>query len=461
MGIVREVASDPVGSEDDVVLNLSSSVNGLPLRARPLSTTLPLGSFAFFTSSGTEEVWRVRLGQSTQVDASATVGASGESERRDRARAASSLQPVAESPRSPDGARDQTTAIDWFGGRGYVARPGAEDHGPKVVQFGEQPSTSRATPCARARSQPDRPLASPTGTGRSLLSSPSRCSADRPVPPAPPRAHPALPSMAVLSRREVGAADMAEISALALGDADRVGGSAWLYAVLADGPGRHAEVVSLHLPELQPVQTTRFAVPAPATASHFDAPSGWLYLLCPAQQSKLLRIQMLDGHSSLPEGVEDAVHLPWPRALPLLLPFPEQRQLLLPFSSSPLDVESKTIRLCRIRLGTPLTPVSRPATPLPPRRCPHAAAPTPLPPRRCPSAAPPPPLLLPLTPTRVAAGDGGRGLPRDAGRPRHGGRHLRRRRRREGQRLPRLRIGRCAALAPLPSAPGGEGRRGA
>eukprot|EP00966_Prymnesium_polylepis_P089668 2076293-Prymnesium_polylepis.1 len=162
--------------------------------------------------------------------------------------------------------------------------------------------------------------------------------------------------MTVLSERVVGAADMADVGALVLGEQLAVGGAGSLHAVLTDASGTQAELLSLRLPELQPLYAVRFGVPSAVSAAYLDAASGWLYVLCAAVQPKLLRMRVVDGEPAAPAHRGDALALPWPAASSLLLPFGEQRQLLV-FAARARAVEGRPLRVCRIRLGTPLTEV--------------------------------------------------------------------------------------------------------
>lgn len=166
----------------------------------------------------------------------------------------------------------------------------------------------------------------------------------------------ALPSMALLSQREIGSADMTELTSMALGDAGRVGGAAWLYAVLTDSSRGQAELLMLRLPDVQPVQSTRFAVPSPVASAHFDSFSGYLYMLCVSAQPTLLRMHVDGGLSPSRVGKMEVLTLPWAKASGVLLPFPEQRQLLMLAAPGPSE-EGRPMRFCRVRLGTPLQEV--------------------------------------------------------------------------------------------------------
>ena len=205
--------------------------------------------------------------------------------------------------------------------------------------------------------------------------------------------------MSLLSEREVGAADMVDLTALALGETGRVGGALAIYAVLADASGKQAELVTLRLPEMQPLYATRFAVPSAVSSAFFDAASGWIYLLCAAAQPRIVRLRVTGGEPAA-LGRSDGLALPWAAAATLLLPFPEQRQLLVFGAARAVEgSEGRPLRVCRIRLGVPLTEV-RGAVVL--MAAMHRAAPSPL-------YAPPRAL-----PHRVA-GDARRRLSRDAG----------------------------------------------
>ena len=137
----------------------------------------------------------------------------------------------------------------------------------------------------------------------------------------------ALPSMSLLSEREIGAADMVDLTALALGERPR-GRCRRVYRRRRRS-GKQAELVTLRLPDMQPLYATRFSVPSAVSNAFFDAASGWLYLLCAAAQPRVVRLR-ITAASSADVGRRDGLALPWAAAaMPLLLPFPEQRQLLV------------------------------------------------------------------------------------------------------------------------------------
>ena len=165
--------------------------------------------------------------------------------------------------------------------------------------------------------------------------------------------------MLVLSEREIGAADMVSLTALVLGESGRVGGAALLYAVLADANTTEAEVLTLRLPDLHPLDSTRVVVPAAVSSAFLDMSTGWLYLLCSSRHPRILRQRVFDGRSMPVPGTSEGLTLPWAAASTLLLPFPAQRQLLV-FAASGNSVEGRPLLVCRIYLGIPLSEVRVP-----------------------------------------------------------------------------------------------------
>ena len=175
----------------------------------------------------------------------------------------------------------------------------------------------------------------------------------------------ALPSMALVGATgPFGSPDMVEVGTLALGgDASESAVTpGWLHAVLLSLSATAAELVTLRLPELQPVHALRLDVPSAPRAAHYDARTATLYLLCTgsaAGQPRLLRVPMRGGQPAAPPRGADTLSPAWAGALPLLLAFPASRLLLL---LSDTEAEpSRTHwaaaappRLCRVRMGTSL-----------------------------------------------------------------------------------------------------------
>ena len=143
--------------------------------------------------------------------------------------------------------------------------------------------------------------------------------------------------MSLLSEREIGAADMVDLTALALGEIGRVGGAAALHAVLADASGKQAELVTLRLPDMQPLYATRFSVPSAVSNAFFDAASGWLYLLCAAAQPRVVRLRVTGGEPA-DLGRRDGLALPWAVAAMLLSVAPLDAMLPSPHSCCCADI---------------------------------------------------------------------------------------------------------------------------
>ena len=175
----------------------------------------------------------------------------------------------------------------------------------------------------------------------------------------------ALPSMALVGATgPFGSPDMVEVGTLALGgDASESAVTpGWLHAVLLSLSATAAELVTLRLPELQPVHALRLDVPSAPRAAHYDARTATLYLLCTgsaAGQPRLLRVPMRGGQPAAPPRGADTLSPAWAGALPLLLAFPASRLLLLLSDtdaepSRPHWAAAAPPRLCRVRMGTSL-----------------------------------------------------------------------------------------------------------
>jgi hypothetical protein len=169
-----------------------------------------------------------------------------------------------------------------------------------------------------------------------------------------------LPSMAVLGSVPVGGSGLVQVGCLALGGdaAETPVPPAWLHVVLSTATGKLAELVVLHLPEMQATHSLRFTVPSAIRAAHYDVRSASLYLLCPGPFPKLFRVQMRGGEPLAPPGQGDAMAPGWGGALPILLPFPETRQIVILADASaeayPSHRTPPPLRVCRLRMGAPL-----------------------------------------------------------------------------------------------------------
>ena len=175
----------------------------------------------------------------------------------------------------------------------------------------------------------------------------------------------ALPSMALVGATgSFGSPDMVEVGTLALGGdaSESAVAPGWLHAVLLSLSATAAELVTLRLPELQPVHALRLDVPSAPRAAQYDARTATLYLLCTgsaAGQPRLLRVPMRGGQPAAPPRGADTLSPAWAGALPLLLAFPASRLLLLLSDteaepSRPHWAAAAPPRLCRVRMGTSL-----------------------------------------------------------------------------------------------------------
>ena len=223
------------------------------------------------------------------------------------------------------------SVVDWLGGHAYVALrpatpPSTEDgvNGPAHVctilklALPSLSSVKSVAPTAR--------LGKPMWPHRLLLPQPN--------------AH-----------------NMTSISAMALAGhaSDAAAPAAWLHVLRATDTGTVAELLVYTVGDLEPWASMTFDVPSPVVSAHYDARSGWLYMLCAHPLAKLLRVQMYDGKPAAPPGLGDTLPLPhWDAALPLLVPFSKSRQLV--FFSAPAASKAGAatpLHVCRVRTDAP------------------------------------------------------------------------------------------------------------